>query len=306
MVAGWHGGGVDERRHPPTDDLWWGEAWTFELATPDGRLGAYVRLELLPNQGTCWYWAWVVGPDRAPVVVLDPAVPPPRGESLELRTDGLWVDHIVEEPFEHVSVGAEAFALRLDDPAEAYGPLVGVPTPFGLDLGWETDGDHPAGPDLVRREGGSRQGYSLPCHVVGEILVADERIELDAVGHRHHTWGVEDWWSAGWTAAHGRLDDGTWFSHRSQPSHAPAGTERTTTGGGDGDGDGFPGADRIDVGHPELHLAVEPVAYAPVPVADHDGRRSHLVRALCRFRDHAAGRGGVGWAEWNRPLGETL
>lgn len=292
---GWHGGGLDERRHRPTDDRWWGEAWTFDFATPDGALGGYVRLELLPNQRTCWYWAWVVGPHRAPVVVLDQEVPLPRGAGLELRTNGLWADHIVEEPGEHVSVGAEAFALLLDDPAEACGPLVGMPTPFGLDLGWETAG--PAG--IAGTHGGEPpgpaaiEGYSLPCDVVGEVLVADERIVLDAVGHRHHTWGVEDWWSAGWTAVGGRLDDGTWFAGRA------ATTEPVLSAPGD---PGFPTADRIRLDGPDLDLAVEPLAYAPVPVADRDGRRSHVVRALCHFRDHPSGRLGVGWSEWNQPV----
>jgi hypothetical protein len=281
---------LDERRHRPTDDRWWGEAWTFDFATRDGRLGGYVRLELLPNQRTCWYWAWVVGPDRAPVVVLDEEVPLPRGPGLELRTNGLWADHIVEEPFEHVSVGAEAFALRLDDPAEALGPLRGMPTPFGLDLGWETAGERTA----VSASTGAIEGYTLPCQVVGEVLVADERIELDAVGHRRHTWGVEDWWSAGWRAVDGRLDDGTWFTGRVDAS-APVTRES-------GDHHPFPAGDRIRLERPDLDLAVEPLAFAPVTVADGGGRRCRLVRALVRYRVAASSHGGVGWMEWNEPL----
>jgi hypothetical protein len=279
--------GLDERRHQWTDDRWWGEAWSFEFATPDGRLGGYVRLGLLPNQHTCWYWAWVVGPGRDPVVVLDHEVPLPRGSSLELRTNGLWADHIVEEAFEHVSVGAEAFALRLDDPGEAYGALLGLPTPFGLDLGWETDGSAGSTGSAVAVEG--REGYDLPCRVVGEVLVADERIELDGVGHRGHTWGIEDWWSAGWTAARGRLDDGTWFSSLGGATRPPAGDH------------GFPTEDRVRVTDPDLDLVVEPLAFAPVPVAGDDGRSSRLARAFCRFHDQPGGRTGVGWTEWNQP-----
>lgn len=280
-------GVVDERRHEPTADRWWGEAWTFELAATDGSLGGYVRLQLLPNQNACWYWAWVVGPGRQPVVVLDQEVPPPRGAGLELRANGLWADHIVEEPYDHVSVGAEAFALRLDDPDEAYAPLVGVPTPFGLDLGWETV-EGLSTPVRHLDASGEREGYSLPCRVVGEILVADERIEVDAVGHRHHSWGIEDWWSAGWIAAHGRLDDGTWFA-----------THRATAANTALD-------DRIRVAEPDrdldLDLAIEPLAYAPVPVADGAGRRRRVVRALSRYGDPVSGRRGVGWTEWNKTL----
>lgn len=261
---------MDERPHTPTADRWWGESWTFDFAAPDGALGGFVRLGLLPNQATCWYWAWVVGPDRPPVAVVDDEVEPPRGGSLELRGHGLWADHIVEEPFEHVSVGAEAFALELDDPEDAVGAPRGIPTPFGLDLGWETDG--PRAP--VDGPGGVA-GYRLPCRVVGEVLVGDERIELDGFGHRHHLWGVEDWWSAAWTAADGRLDDGTWISARA---------------------DGAGGLD--DLG-PDL--AVEPLAAAPARIAGDGGRTSRLVRALCRFREVPTGRSGVGWTISNKP-----
>jgi hypothetical protein len=252
----------DEHRHRPTDDPWWGEAWSFDFATAGAGLGGAVRLGLLPNQGMCWYWACVVGPGRDPIVVVDHEVPLPRGAALELRTSGLWAEIIVEQAFEHVSVGAEAFALRLDDP----GDTIGLPTPLGLDLGWETDGP------LIRHA----DGYDLPCRVVGEVLVADERIELDAVGHRQHTWRVEDWWSTGWTAVSGRLDDGTWLSGRAGPSR-----------------------DRVALAG--LDLAVTPVAFAPVRIQRDDGATSDLVRALCRVRDEATARAGAAWIEWNQP-----
>ena len=259
----------------------------FDFASLDGQLGGYVRLELLPNQDTCWYWAWVVGPDRPPVVVLDQEVPLPRGAGLELRTTGLWADHIVEEPFEHVSVGAEAFALLLDDPAEALGPLVGMPTPFGLDLGWETAGARTS-------TAGTTEGYGLPCHVVGEVLVADERIELDGIGHRWHTWGVEDWWSAGWRSVAGRLDDGTWFADRTEVGANDRALEPHDAT--------FPTSDRARLEEQGLDLVIEPLAFAPVPVANDDGRACRLVRALCRYRDPSSEHCGVGWTEWNQPL----
>jgi hypothetical protein len=283
---------LDERRHQWTDDRWWGEAWAFDFVAPDGRVGGYVRLELLPNQSLCWYWACVVGPDRSPVVVLDDEVPLPRGKSLELRTNGLWADHIVEEAFEHVSVGAEAFALRLDDPADVYGAPLGLPTPFGLDLGWETDGlllDLPPG--------GAVEGYELQCAVVGEVLVGDERLPIDALGYRRHSWGVEDWWSAAWTTVNGVLDDGSWFDG-SLPGRGAAPTDLGEHG--------FPTTDRVflaEMGPRGLDLVIEPLAFAPVQVDGGDGRVSRLARALCRFRDEPTGRSGFGWAEWNQPQG---
>jgi hypothetical protein len=284
---------LDERRHAPTDDRWWGESWTFEFATPDGRLGGFVRLGLLPNQGTCRYWAWVVGPDRLPIAVVDDEVALPRGAGLELRGDGLWADHIVEEPFEHVSVGAEAFALRLDDPAEALaGPLIGVPTPFGLDLGWETDGPRTA------LDG--REGYGLACRVVGEVLVGEERIELDAPGHRFHTWGVEDWWSAGRTTVAGRLADGTWFAGASDTARPTTDQPPATT-----DRAPFPATDDVQLAD-GLDLVVTPLAPTAAPIPGGPGRLSYVVRALCRFDDRPTGRTGTGWTECNLPHRQPL
>jgi len=177
---------VHERRQAAGADPWWAETWHFDLATPDAALGAFVRLVLLPNRRTCWYWAWVVGDGRRPVMVADLAVPLPSGRSLELRTEGLWADHTVEVPFDHVTLGCEAFALRLDDPRDALAPdPLGERVPFGLDLEWDTAGPVQALPGT----GGA--GYTIACTAHGEILLADERLAIDdAPATRHHTWGL--------------------------------------------------------------------------------------------------------------------
>ena len=80
-----------------------------------------MRIGRYPNLGVIWYWACVVGRDRRLVTVIDHAVPlPSNPASLEIRTDGLWADHNVETPFDHLSLGFEAFGLAHDDPAEVY------------------------------------------------------------------------------------------------------------------------------------------------------------------------------------------
>lgn len=177
-----------ERRQPPGDDPRWAETWWFDFVTADAGLGGCVRLELVPHQRRCRYWAWVIGPERQPVVVVDDDVPLPPGRSLELRSEGLWADHTVEVPFDHVTLGCEAFALRLDHPDDALAANpVGDRIPFGLDLEWDTSGPVAA---LTGAAGGQpRTGYVIPCHVHGQVLVADERLDLDAPGHRSHTWG---------------------------------------------------------------------------------------------------------------------
>jgi len=176
---------ADEHPHPPGDEADWAESWAFDFATPrrEAReLRGLVRVTLLPHRSLGRYLAYILVEGRPPVVVLDDEVPIPRNGSLEIRTEGLWADHVVEEPFDHVSVGLEAFGLAVeaDEPvsADMWGDRVAV----GLDLGWETDGAVQGGePD---------SGYALPCVVVGEVLVGDERIQLDGHGWRSHRWGA--------------------------------------------------------------------------------------------------------------------
>mgnify|MGYP006199955153 CR=1 FL=1 len=100
-----------------------------------------MRIGFYPNQQACWYWACLVGEGRRPVMVVDHDVPPPRRRTLEVRHDGLWADHTIEVPFDHATLGCEAFGLVLDGPTDAYRPLVGERVPFGLDLEWGEGGN---------------------------------------------------------------------------------------------------------------------------------------------------------------------
>ena len=86
---------------------------------------------------------------------------PPLVVGTALRTTGLWLS-ITEESAGHWSVQLEAFGLRLDDPDDTFG----IPVPVGLDLEWEDDPE------------------PTSCRVTGEVLIGDERIELDGRGSR--------------------------------------------------------------------------------------------------------------------------
>jgi hypothetical protein len=301
---------ADESYHPPGEGDWWGESWYFDFATPDATLGGYVRIGVYPNQRVAWYWACVVGEGRPLVTVVDHDVRPPRPPSLELRAEGLWADHNIETPFDHVSLGCEALALGLDHPAamyEAHGDPLGDRVPFGLDLEWETDGAAYVYPPGTTR-------YEVPCRVHGEVLVGDERIELAGVGERDHSWGTRDWWTLGWTWSAGALDDGTRFHGTTvhlgeevvpyhpgfvQPPGGPlAGVGHTAASHIRGE-HGLPTS--ASIGYGDLQLDAEPVAFAPVLLEDGAGRVSRFPRALCRFRDPATGRTGAGWVEWNQP-----
>lgn len=295
---------VAESPHRPGPEPLWGESWYLDFFDPGAGMGGYVRLGLYPNLGVAWYWACVVGPDRPLVTVIDHEVKPPA-RGLELRTEGLWSSYTVETPYDHVSVGVEAFAIETTEPSDVYGGLRGDRVPFGVDLEWETDGRVYAYPGVTR--------YEVPCRVHGEVQLAEGTIQVDGFGQRDHSWGVRDWWSFDWSWTAGRLDDGTAFHGTSvdagdvhlygtgyvQPGDGADADEVDDVERNEVLGDhGLPTSARWRVG--DLDLAIEPIAFSPVELTADDGRVSRFPRAWCRFTA-ADGRTGHGWTEWNQP-----
>ena len=299
----------DEHRHPAEAGVeLWNESYYLDWFTEDLSLGGYVRIGFYPNLGTVWYWACLVGEGRPLVTVIDHEVPMPRSDaSLEVRHDGLWADHNVVTPGEHMSVDLEAFALALDDPAAVYGDPRGDRVPFGFELDFLTDRAAYMWPPVTPR-------YEIPCRVQGEVLVGDEKITVEGWGQRDHSWGAaRDWWSNQWSWTAGRLEDGTRFhgvggffpdqdwgvSYRLDPDgkefvessevalDVTEGRER------------LPETTRID--YCDLDFTVTPIAFSPVGLFHpDDGRLARFPRALARF-DTADGRTGGGWIEWNQP-----
>lgn len=296
---------ADEHRHPPGPEPLWNESYYFDFAADDASVGGYVRIGLYPNLGVAWYWGCVVGEGRDLVTVIDHSVPLPSSDrSLEVRTTGLWADHTCETPLEHFSLGLEAFGLRLDDPADVYGRLHGEQVPLGFDLEWETDGEGYAFPDPLDR-------YEIPCRVHGEILVGQERIELDGHGERDHSWGVRDWWTLAWCWTAGCLDDGTRYQAVTLLTpgfdwcegfrQAPGGTPQ---GIGSFDVTHRPGAEGIPVeialDVDGLQLTAEPVGWAPVLLVSPEAREARFPRGMVRLHT-TDGRSGAGWIEFNQP-----
>ena len=194
-----------ERRHPSER-----EAWLLDFFNTDGSLGGFVGLSFHPDQRTAWYWAALVGGGRPYLLVRDLDVDLPRlPASREVRSEALWADLNCETPFEHWSLGLEAFGVAMDDPGEALVTERGERTGMGLDLEWEA---------AAQVEGGA--GASEQFGVVhGEILVggggAVETIAFEGHGWRRHRWGRVEWLSTGASWLGGRLDDGT--GHRLAP-----------------------------------------------------------------------------------------
>jgi hypothetical protein len=280
---------ADEAPHAPGPEAEWSDVWHLDAATPDG-VGLTVRLELYPNEQRAWYWTYLVLPTLpGPVVVRDHDVPLPR-RSLTVRAEGLWAELWCETPLEHWTYGLEAFAVRLDDPADALTGEIGERLPVGLDLEWEVDG-----PIHVHRPDWSVRGYVETGSVHGEVLLGGERLELDAQGAYQRSWGRRE-----------RHDTGAW-------SIACAGAPLKSYVAGSADGlvDGFvecgarhrstvtgarreahAGAARI-VLDDDIELEVDVLMDAPVPI----DATTALGRSLCRFRvgDAAAS----GWSAVN-------
>jgi hypothetical protein len=297
----------NERRHEPDGDLLWNESYYLDWFNADGTVGGYIRVGFVPNLGSVWYWACLVGPDRPLVTVVSHDVAfPASAQSLELRADGLWADHTVEDPLQHMTCNLEAFALELDDPAEMYHDPRGKRVPFGFELDWETDRGAYLWPPVTPR-------YEIPCRVHGQVLVGDEVIEVDGWGQRDHSWGAaRDWWSLSWCWSAGRLDDGTrWHSASGFIPGSDWGVAYRLDGGSDEFDEFFeigveqtPGreglveAAQLVIG--DLILAVEPLAWSPVLLVHPDGREDRFPRAMARFTA-PDGRTGMGWNEFNQP-----
>jgi hypothetical protein len=281
-------------RHAGGAELLWGESWYFDFAADDASIGGYVRLGLYPNLRVAWYWAYLVRPGHSLVAVRDHEVELPRGQVLEVRGEGLWSALTCEEPNNHWSIGLEAFAVAMDDPADAYRGERGDRVGLGFDLEWEASG--PVYPySTVTR-------YEQPCSVHGDILIGEDRLSFTGPGQRDHSWGIRDWWAFPWCWTAGRLADGTAFHGVTAPGFAAGyvgerevSTVSVETALGD---EGLPTSALLAVG--DLSLAVAPVAHAPVILDAPDGRQSRFPRALCQFTAND-GRAAVGWTEWLQP-----
>ena len=298
---------ADEGRHEPGPEQLWSESWYFDFVDGDGGIAGWFRLGLYPNLGVAWYHAFLCGPDRPTVAVIDVEAQIPAS-TLELRSHGLWADHVCETPLDHWSLANEAFGVSVASPADLYAPgdVRGDLVPFGIDLEWETDGE-PYHYGFTTR-------YEIPCRVHGEVALGDERIQVDGHGQRDHSWAERDWWRFGWVWTAGRLDDGTRF-HASDIRIAP--DMRPSWGYVQPPGDaplvdallhaeasetlgehGFPSAGDVRIA--DLELAVEPIAFAPTLLVGPEGQLDRFPRALCGFRT-PDGREGRGWTEWNQP-----
>jgi hypothetical protein len=293
----------DEGRHAHGPEQLWNESWYFDAVSEDGRTGVYTRLGLYPNLGVSWLTAFVVGPDRASVAVVEFAAPLPGGEELTVDMERLHAEHVCEAPLERFRVRLEATGETHADPAALLRGETGDPVSVAFDLVWETLGEPYAYRVATR--------YEIPCRVSGTVRVGDETIELRGVGQRDHSWGTRDWWSAEWMWSAGHLDDGTRFhgvEFRLPGAPALGVGYLQPPQGGLVELDSVAASEEVgadglistaEIAYGELTLQVQPLAFGALRLEAPDGRISQFPRAMCRVRAED-GRTGVAWVEWNR------
>ncbi len=296
-------GPEDEGRHTPGKEELWNESWYFDLVSDDGSHGLYTRLGLYPNLGVSWLTAFVCGPGRPTIAVVDFAAPLPAGDDLRIAGEALTVAHDCESPLERFRVQLGATGEAHADAADLLRGEPGAPVEVGFDLVWETLGEPYAYRVATR--------YEIPCRVSGTITIGGEQLTLGGVGQRDHSWGPRDWWSAEWMWSAGHLEDGTRL-HGVEfriPGAPPLGVgylqrpgeellELDTVSARERVGeDGLITAAEIHYG--ALAVDVQPIAFGPLRLQAPDGRLSMFPRAMCRITTDD-GRAGVAWVEWNR------
>lgn len=184
----------DEAPHPGGTSSGWTETWAFRAVDDDGTVAVSVVLVRSPAERRLGYWCAVVGRGRRGITVLEHDIAAPKGDRLELRASGIWADHTCETPFDHWSLGLEAFGLAFDDPADAVTSGRGQPVAVGFDLEWEDHGD----PATVAT-GPTDRAYGCVGSAHGEILLGEEVVVLAGPGQRLHRWGtgpaLAHWWS---------------------------------------------------------------------------------------------------------------
>lgn len=149
-----------------------------EVITEDAAVGIRMELRVQPDQNRSQFSTLLVRAEQ-PVVWLEETEAPLPNPGLELRASGLWMEFIAQDPLHHFTADLEAFALELDDPADAVGTGYGRRVPVACELEWQTRAD----PEPIVG------GYRVPCFVLGDFQVGHETLEIDGWGWRSHTWG---------------------------------------------------------------------------------------------------------------------
>lgn len=179
-------GGVDPADERPHADAAMDE-WVFAAWTPTaGVISGYrIRRDVAGGDPSAWYWAAVVQQGQ-PVLHLAETEIRLRSDPLLVKSPGLWAEHTCLDPLRQWSIGNEAFAVALADPAEALDRAYGTPTPMGCDLEWYATGD----PEPLTAD---QHGFSQDGVMYGrvEIIGMPDISFTEAPARRWRRWGAE-------------------------------------------------------------------------------------------------------------------
>ncbi len=149
----------------------------FAAWTADGRLGFVSGHRLVGR--LAWYWTALVQRGHPLLHVTEWEVPR-RADPFIVKAPEMWAEHHCVAPMEQWSIGNEAHAVALDDPADALGRAYGVPTPMASDLEW-----YAASPPVAVRDGFEQAGV---VHGLIELLDRPNVELAEAPAHRWHRW----------------------------------------------------------------------------------------------------------------------
>ncbi len=127
-----------ESSHPGSSV--WREGHRLHLTAPKSSVEVIVQIERLHFSARAHYRSAVIESGRPLVGIVETRIPaPPHG--WEIRTSGLWADHICEDPMVHWSYGLEAFAIAVDQASELTESGYGDRVPLGWELEFEAEAD---------------------------------------------------------------------------------------------------------------------------------------------------------------------
>ena len=297
---------ADEGPHAPGAEALWNESWYFDFVDTAQGIGGWVRLGLMPNQGTAWVQALLCGPGMPTIAINDMAAALPADPGA-VRTDDVALDLSATVPLQTYRVTLRGRGQAHDDPAALlHADPTGRPVDIELDLEFESVST----PYLYR----ITPRYEIACTVTGSVISDGRRRHLDrAPGQRDHSWGVRDWWGMDWVWSALHLDDGTHLHGVDVriPGMGPLGVGYLQPEGqaltelsgvtavetfGDND---LPVATTLTLTPVGVQAVAQVQAHAPVLLTAPDGRTSRFPRAWATVTTDD-GRSGVGWLEWNR------
>jgi len=126
---------ADERPHADAAV----DEWVFAAWAPDASLGLVSGHRLVHAERRAWYWFGMVEAGQALLHVTEWDVRL-RADPFTVKAPEMWAEHHCVAALRQWTVGNEAHAAALDDPAEALGRGLGTVTPMAADVEWYATG----------------------------------------------------------------------------------------------------------------------------------------------------------------------